>query len=191
MKETVLRSDALLMRPLEADDADDILALATAKSIVENTFVPAPYPPEAAHEFVRKSQDLWSDGEACVFGIVEAGSQRFAGCMGLHPVLEHSRAEVGYWIGEPFQGRGLATVALSLLIQFGFESLKLNRIEAGHFAGNIASGRVMQKAGMRFEGIRRGAAWHRDRFKDLHWYALLREDYVAQKSSQTKGTAED
>ena len=101
--------------------------------------------------------------------------------MGMHPVYEHFRAEVGYWIGQPYWGRGLASEALRLLIQFGFMTLKLNRVEAGHFEHNVASGRVMQKAGMRYEGLRRQFVWHRDRFRDLHWYAILREDYEPPK----------
>ncbi|MCY3778984.1 MAG: GNAT family protein [Chloroflexi bacterium] len=191
MDEVVLRCKMLLMRPLETRDVEDILALATAKEITDNTFVPVPYPPEAAEEFVRTRRELWSKDEAYVFGIIEKSSDRFAGCMGLHPLHDHFRAEVGYWIGVPFWGRGLATAALRLLIQFGFETLKLNRIEAGHFEHNIASGRVMQKADMRFEGVRRQAFWHRDRFKDAHWYAILREDYPLQLPSTKEETAED
>ena len=111
--------------------------------------------------------------------------------MGIHPAPEHDRAEVGYWIGKPFWGRGLATAALRLLLQFGFETLQLNRIEAGHFDYNPASGRVMEKAGMRFEGVRRQYVWHRDRYKDVRWYAILREDYDALQARKRKETAED
>ena len=191
MKEVILQGEVLLMRPLETRDVADILALATAKEIADNTFVPAPYPPEAAQEFVRTRRELWHKDEAYVFGIIEKRSDCFAGCMGLHPIPDHFRAEVGYWIGKPFWGRGLATTALRLLIQFGFETLGLNRIEAGHFEHNTASGRVMQKANMRFEGVRRQAFWHRDHFKDAHWYAILREEYETQSAGQSKETAED
>lgn len=181
MKEIVLQGEALLMRPLTSDDSADIHALVQAKAIGENTFVPVPYPPEAAEEFTRTRRELWEKDEAYVFGIIEREGGRFAGCMGMHPVYEHFRAEVGYWIGQPYWGRGLASEALRLLIQFGFMTLKLNRVEAGHFEHNVASGRVMQKAGMRYEGLRRQFVWHRDRFRDLHWYAILREDYEPPK----------
>ena len=179
------------MRPLEAGDAGAILELAAAPEIAANTFVPHPYPPEAAGEFIQMGRERWRADEAYVFAIIEKSSGRFAGCMGIHPVSEHNRAEVGYWIGKPFWGRGLATAALRLIIQFGFETLKLNRIEAGHFAGNTASGRVMQKANMRFEGVRRQAFWHRDSFKDAHWHAILCADYEALSAAEKKETAED
>lgn len=191
MKDLVLQGKALTMRPLEAGDVPDIHVLVQSKEIADNTFVPMPYPPEAALEFVKSRRELWRTDEAYVFGIIEKLSDRFAGCMGLHPVPDHFRAEVGYWIGKPYWGRGLATEALRLLIQFGFERIKLNRIEAGHFAGNTASGRVMQKANMRFEAVRRQALWHRDRFRDAHWYAILREEYEGHEPPITEETAED
>ena len=175
------------MRPLESRDASAILDLAAAPEIAANTFVPHPYTPEDAADFVRLGRERWRCGEAYVFGIIEKSSQCFAGCMGIHPVAEHNRAEVGYWIGLPFWGRGLATSALRLLLQFGFETLELNRIEAGHFDYNPASGRVMEKAGLRLEGRRRHYILHREQYKDVLWYAILRGDYAAQK----KETAED
>lgn len=191
MKTAILSGEMLTMRPLDGRDVADILALAAAPEIAANTFVPQPYPPEAAREFVRDRQEKWRNDEDYVFALIEKRSEAFVGCMGIHPVHEHFRAEVGYWIGTPYWGRGYATEALRLLIRFGFERLKLNRIEAGHFAHNPASGRVMQKADMRYEGLRRKFVWHRDCFKDLHWYAILREEYLEDQQSEKKETAED
>ncbi|MCE2473200.1 MAG: GNAT family N-acetyltransferase [Anaerolineae bacterium] len=191
MDHVKLENETVLMRPLEARDSSAIQDLAAAPEIAANTFVPHPYPPEAASEFIQKGQESWRSGEAYVFGIIDKSSQRFAGCMGIHPAPEHNRAEVGYWIGLPFWGRGLATAALRLLLQFGFETLKLNRVEAGHFDYNPASGRVMQKAGMRREGLRRQYVLHHEEYKDLVWYAIVREDYEALPSAKRKETAED
>lgn len=191
MDHVKLETKTLFMRPLETRDTSAILDLVVAPEIAANTFVPQPYPPEAADEFVRLGQQRWRDDEAYVFGIIEKSSGRFAGCMGIHPLLEHNRAEVGYWLGAPFWGRGLATSALRLLLKFGFETLKLNRVEAGHFDYNPASGRVMEKAGMRFEGLRRQYVLHRDQYKDLRWYAILGEDYDALSAGKRKETAED
>lgn len=177
MKDKILRCSPLWMRPLAEQDIAPIMKYASAPEIAANTFVPHPYPPKAAHEFVRKVGEEWRKDQGYTFAIIEAQSGCFAGCMGLHPVPEHQRAEVGYWIGLPYWGRGLATQALRLLIQFGFEELGLNRIAAGHFTHNPASGRVMQKANMRYEGTWRAYHYHRDGFKDSVWYAILREDY--------------
>ncbi len=177
MKKTLLDSDLVSMRPLGTGDVSFIQRLAAAKEIANNTYVPHPYPPGAAEEFVAKAREQWRSEEAFVFAIVEKASGQFAGCMGIHPASAHNRAEVGYWIGLPYWGRGLATAALRLIIQFGFEELKLNRIAAGHFPHNPASGRVMQKAKMRYEGRLRGALYHHDEYKDELRYAILQSDY--------------
>lgn len=177
MKKPVLQSDLVRMRAIEISDIMAIQRLAAAKEIANNTYVPHPYPPGAAEEFVAKVREQWRGEEAFVFAIIEKASDQFAGCMGIHPVSAHNRAEVGYWIGLPYWGRGLATSALRLIIQFGFEKLKLNRIAAGHFPHNPASGRVMQKANMRYEGRLRGALYHHDEYRDEIRYAILREDY--------------
>ena len=194
MKQIELVSDLVRMRPLERAHIADIGRLAAAEEIAKNTFVPHPYPPEAAEEFVQKGRAQWRDDEAYVFAIMEKASGQFAGCMGIHPQPAHHRAEVGYWIGAPYWGRGLATAALRLIIQFGFDELGLNRIAAGHFPQNLASGRVMQKANMRYEGRLRGALLHRGEYKDEVRYAILRDDYAADKrrgADNNKETAED
>ena len=174
MKQVTLESDIVLMRPLSPADIPHVQRLAAAEEIARNTYVPHPYPPEGAREFVGNAREQWREEAAFVFAIIEKASGDFAGCMGIHPQPAHHRAEVGYWIGKPYWGRGLATAGLRLIIEFGFERLKLNRIAAGHFPHNPASGRVMQKANMRYEGRLRGALLHHGEYKDEVRYAILR-----------------
>ena len=196
MKPQILEAEIVRMRPLESDDIPHILKLASAAEIAENTFVPHPYPPEAAAEFVSKTRERWHYDEGFTFAIIDTSSDAFVGAMGIHPKGEHHAAEVGYWIGKPFWGRGLATAALRRIIQFGFEQLGLNRIQAGHFRHNMASGRVMQKANMRYEGVQRQGMYHREQYKDVVYYAILREDYETRDRYQntnktTEKTAKD
>jgi len=183
MQERILEDSLTRLRPLRMADCAAILRYAAAPEIARNTFVPHPYPPQAAQEFVQQSQAKWRAGEAYVFAILEQASGQFVGCMGLHPAPAHNRAEVGYWIGKAFWGRGLATAALRLVLRFGFEDLQLNRIEAGHFVHNPASGRVMAKANMRREGLRRDYVWHHEKYKTVIWYAILRRDYASAAGS--------
>ena len=68
------------------------------------------------------------------------------------------------------------------MIQFAFEVVKLNRVQAQHLPQNPASGRVMQKAGMVCEGTLRQFIIHHDEYKDAVCYAILKQDYDALKS---------
>lgn len=179
-----MESDLCQMRPLDSRDIEPIRQLAGAAEIAANTFVPHPYPPDAASEFVKLCQERWKHDEAYVFAIIQKPDMDFAGTIGIHLDHAHNCADVGYWIGKPFWGRGLATAGLRLIIQFGFGRLQLNRIEAGHFPDNLASGRVMQKANMRFEGVRRQSILHRERYKDVVYYAILRDDHLRDQTSE-------
>lgn len=67
--------------------------------------------------------------------------------------------------------------AAACLLRFGFGQLGLNRIYANHNGGNDASGRVMQKLGMKYEGTIRQHVWHRGRFVDLVYYGILRSEF--------------
>jgi RimJ/RimL family protein N-acetyltransferase len=78
------------------------------------------------------------------------------GAISLRIELPQRRAELGYWVGVPYWGRGFATEAARAMIEFGFRRLSLHRIYAHHFVRNPASGRVMEKAGMQHEGTLRG-----------------------------------
>ena len=85
-------------------------------------------------------------------------------------------AEVGYSFSREFWNRGLATEALSAVIRSAFASLPVNRIEAQHDIRNPASGRVMEKSGMRKEGILRQRLKNKGEFIDTVLYAILRAD---------------
>ena len=78
------------------------------------------------------------------------------GVMGLHKIdYAHEKAEIGYWIGKPYWGKGYASAALKLFLTFVYKRFRLNRLEAGVFLKNPASARVLEKNGFRYEGIRR------------------------------------
>ena len=76
---------------------------------------------------------------------------RLYGCVGLAHNAAHHNGELGYWFGEPHWEHAAAAA----LIDHAFSVKDYHRVYAGHFADTPASGRVMQKCGMRFEGVRR------------------------------------
>lgn len=93
----------------------------------------------------------------------------------------HQRAEMGYWIGKPCWNRGYCSEAAEALLKYGFETLGLNRIFAHHMSSNPASGKVMQKIGMKREGFLRQHVRKWDVYEDLELYAILRSEYEALK----------
>jgi ribosomal-protein-alanine N-acetyltransferase len=98
------------------------------------------------------------------------------GAVGLILAPAHDRAELGYWIGAPYWGRGYATEASRAVVRWGFEGLGLRRIHASHFPRNPASGRVLEKLGMRHEGTLRQHVKKWDEYLDLESYGLLADE---------------
>ena len=182
LKPYTLEGDTLFMRPIEEGDIPTIAKLANNATIANNTFVPHPYSKGNAIEFVNTARNGWKNGTEYIFAVCSKETDQFMGAMGLHLQERHNLAEVGYWLGEPYWGKGYATQALRLIVQFGFEQVGLNRIQAGHFTHNPASGRVMVKVGLQYEGTRRQALRHTKGYRDESRYAILREDYHEQNS---------
>lgn len=90
-------------------------------------------------------------------------------------------AEIGYCIGKRWWRQGYTTEALEAVIRFFFEEVGLNRIEAGHDPNNPNSGKVMQKAGLQYEGTLRQARKNNQGICDYSICAILAEDYFAPK----------
>lgn len=171
-----LTTERLVLRPFTPDDGDRVQALAGAREVALGTLtIPHPYPDGAAQEWIATHAPKWAAGTLAAFAIV-LPEEGVIGAIGLEIVREHRRAELGYWMGVPWWGRGLATEAARGVIRFGFEVLELDRIHAGHYTRNPASGRVLEKAGMVREGVLRAHIVKWGKPEDVAVYAVLRAE---------------
>ncbi len=175
-----LQSPRLLLRPLEWEDAPRIEELAGNPQVAATTLrIPHPYPPGLAERFIEEQEMLYHSGQGISFAIVEKSNGIICGCLGLGREEEHLRAELGYWLGPQFWGRGYATEAARLLLGYGFAVMRLQRVIAHQFVFNAASGRVLEKLGMKREGLLRRHFYKPGRgFEDAFIYGLLLEEWV-------------
>lgn len=165
----------LRLRPFAAEDASAVQRLAGAFEVADTTLnIPHPYLDGMAEEWIGTHAGAWAKRETATYAVT-TDADGLVGAIGLRLEPAHRRAELGYWIGVPFWGRGYATEAARAIIRFGFESLALDRIYAVHLARNPASGRVMARAGMTPEGVSRRHMIKNGRAEDLVRYAILRE----------------
>jgi RimJ/RimL family protein N-acetyltransferase len=177
-----LTTERLLLRPFVRADAPEVERLAGAWEVAETTLnVPHPYPPNAASAWIDSHAPAWQSGTRLTLAISpREDPDALVGAIALGITSEHARAELGYWIGRAFWNRGYATEAARAIVDFGFATLGLNRIQAQHFVRNAASGRVMEKIGMHKEGVRRQAYRRFDRFEDVALWAILASDRASQ-----------
>ncbi|TFW05466.1 N-acetyltransferase [Oxalobacteraceae bacterium OM1] len=153
-----ITGDGLCLRPLTAHDVGEF-ALGVRESLATvGAWMPwchAGYTTAEAQAWFRLCEDNMVAGLAWDLGIfLEDG--RFCGGTGINQVNRLANmANVGYWIREPMQGRGIAARAVRLLVPFAFDALKLTRLEIIAAEHNLASRRTAEKAGAQLECIAR------------------------------------
>lgn len=134
-------------------------------------YMPYPYTPEDADSFIAgcTARDPQTD-----FAIDVGGEA--VGAIGIIPGSDVQRisAEVGYWLGEEYWGRGIMTRVLSVFADHIFSTTSVSHLSATVFGTNPASSRVLEKAGFRHVGVYRKAAVKNGLLVDLHCYEKLK-----------------
>jgi ribosomal-protein-alanine N-acetyltransferase len=174
----LLKTQRLVLRAFDMQDAPAVAAYCSDWELASTTAnIPHPYDVSLAQVWIAGHRAALERDDAITFAITLAESGKLVGAVGLHFNKQFRLAEVGYWIGVPHWGRGIATEAAGEMIRFAFEDQGLNRVQARHMTRNPASGRVMEKVGMRFEGILRQSIFRWDRFEDVAMYSILRSEF--------------
>jgi len=167
-----LKDGPVRLRGFSDLDQVRLAGLCNNKKIWDNVrdLLPSPYTEQNALEFIRLCQQ---EVPATTFAIEYKGE--LAGCIGLVKQTDVYRlgAELGYWIGEPYWGMGIATKAVGLLTDYGFNQLGLVRIYSGVFDFNIASRRVLEKSEFKLEGIFKKSIIKNGKIGDEYRYSKL------------------
>ena len=177
-------TDRLRLRAFTDDDAPRLTALLEAREVVEFTPYPHPYGLEDARAFLAR-QRRWAEEGAAVHWAIEPRDTPEGSpdglCGGVLAKLEaqHRCAELGYWLGRNRWGRGLATEAAAAALAWCFDDWGANRVQAEFVPRNPGSRRVLEKLGLRPEGLLRQRLRRFERYEDLEQYALLRAEREA------------
>ena len=162
--------DSCLLRPLVPSDAPALAAHANDREIWLNLRdrFPHPYALADAEAYIASCAGR---SVPTSFGIVVDGV--VGGNISLHPGsdIERISAEMGYWLGRPFWGRGVISDAVEAMTHYAFAELKLHRVFAVPFTRNVASVRVLEKNGFAHEGLMRRSAIKDGMILDQHLYA--------------------
>jgi RimJ/RimL family protein N-acetyltransferase len=175
-----LETERLILRPFTLADAAEVKRLAGDRDIASTTItIPHPYEDGMAEEWIGSQQERFDKGEAVPFAITHGEQGYLIGSIGLQIAKELDRADLGYWIGKPYWNQGYCTEAAQAVVRYGFEVLGLHRISASHITRNPASGRIMQKIGMKHEGHLREHSKKWGNYDDVEIYGILRSEYSA------------
>jgi len=175
-----LTTERLILRRMEMKDAQDIFAYGRNKEVARHVLWKAYTHIAEVREYIRYMQKKYRAGKAASWCIELKDSGRVIGTIGyMWYQPEHNSVEVGYSLAKDQWNQGIMTEALERVMHYTFMDLQIHRIEAQHEIDNPASGAVMKKCGMQYEGRLRGRLFNKGRYVDVDLYSILRPEYVA------------
>ena len=172
-------TERIKLRRLKLSDAQDIYENLQDKEIIKWTLnIPWPYEKQDAIKFIRETHYRIKEKTGYALGIVLKETNRVIGVIDIFKIdWKNKNAELGYWLGKKYWGRGLTTEAVKLMLKFAFEKLKLHRVYASLFEENVASRRVLEKSGFKLEGIMRECRYKHNRWHNELKFSILKNDY--------------
>ena len=173
-----LETERLILRRLNSLDVNEIFALRSNPEIMQ--FIPRPLikTKEEALDFIATMDENINNNIVINWAITTKDDPKLIGMIGFYRMKpENYRAEVGYILSAEFHGQGIITEALERVIQFGFEKMKLNSIEAVIDPGNYGSEKVLLKNNFIKEGHFKEHTFFEGKFLDSVFYSLLKKNY--------------
>ena len=173
-----LETERLILRKMVLNDAEAVFAYASNSEVSRYTLWETHRSIEDSRAFLEFATQKYENGGEPDWGIVYRGNGCLVGACGfVNWEAEHARAEVGFVLSREYWGRGLMSEAVRAILRFGFKRMNLNRIEARCIAENAASARVMEKAGMFYEGTLRQREYIKGAYRDIKLYAILKKGF--------------
>jgi RimJ/RimL family protein N-acetyltransferase len=169
-----LTTERLVLRPFRDDDAPAVARILSTPRMYDQTLsFPTPYPVESAVSWIGSHLEAAEKGFKLQWAIA-LPDRRLVGTVSLALEKDPPRGDLGYWIGVDDWNRGYATEAVRAVVAYGTDVLHLPRIEAMCFTGNIASARVLEKAGLLFEELREAYVLKDGQPRDVLLYGMAR-----------------
>lgn len=177
---TIIVTENIRLKQLELSDAIDMFTTIDRQRDYLGKWLP----------FVAFTRNV-SDSENYIRSVLAASTEKrdfvirykgdFAGLIGFKNTDKLNRkAEIGYWLSEPCQKKGIITSSVTAVMRFAFEEMNINRVQIRCAVGNFPSKSIPQRLGFRFEGIERdGELLTENRFTDIEVYSLLKNEFLS------------
>lgn len=174
-----IETERLLLRRMKISDYTDMYEYSCLDSVTKyllwNSHPDARY----TRDYLAYIQSQYRAGEFYDWAVVHKETNKMIGTCGFARLdFENNSAEIGYVLNPDFWRRGYATEAVKKIIDFGFHTLNLHRIEARYIVGNEVSRRVMEKCGMTHEGVHRASLFVKDSYVNVGYCAITAEEYI-------------
>jgi ribosomal-protein-alanine N-acetyltransferase len=172
---TIIKSKKFILRPFRKGDQTSLVKNINNRKISRNTLsIPYPYRMSNARSWINYNLKLDKKKKKEEINFVIDMGGEVIGSIGLRKIKAGHMAEVSYWMGEKYRGQGIMTSVLKEITKYGFNELKLIRMEIGIFPFNQASRRVAEKNGYKYEGRMRKYVLKNKKFIDALLFAKVR-----------------
>lgn len=175
----ILHTRRLMLRRICSSDVDDMFEYSSDPAVTRYlTWAPHPNRKYTAR-YISFLDIKYDEGRFYDWGIILRGENKMIGTCGFTRFSEENNsAECGYVINPRYWGQGIAAEALTEVMRFGFMTLRLHRIECRYMVGNDNSRRVMEKAGLTYEGTNRDAVLVGKEYKTVGVCAIIADDFL-------------
>ena len=180
MKNPFIIGKKVYLRPVETEDAELFVKWQSNPDVRYSFFIGFPTNSTRQKEYI---ENLYKEKDFILFVVMSVESDEDVGFTGFYRVDWIGRAATyGIIIGEPKEwGKGFGSEVTKLMVDYGFRTLGLNRIQLHVWKGNNRGLKAYQKAGFKKEGILRQAMYHAGKYEDFYVMSILRKEYLAKR----------
>lgn len=175
----VLSSGELVLRPIEDKDTAALFSHFSDNAVTKYMDIDSFTNISEATQIIQFFHQSLEKEEGMRWAITLAGSDELIGTCGYHKISKtHFKAEIGYDLRPSYWGKGIMKEAVSIMLDYGYEELQFNRIEAFVDPDNLASSKLLTRLGFRYEGFLRDAFFEKGKFVNAELYSLLRSEHT-------------
>jgi len=172
-----LNTQRLHLRRMDISDSHSLFKIWSDPDVTKYMNISSFTHEAQAKEMIELLEELAQANEAIRFSMIERKSNQIIGTCGFNFIdFENGKAEIGYDLAKAYWGMGFAPEAIKALLDYAFNTLQLNKIEAKVEPANVNSIKVLQKLNFMFEGQHRQYEEPNERFININMYSLLKMD---------------
>jgi ribosomal-protein-alanine N-acetyltransferase len=170
-------SEHLILREQRVSDYEDFYNYISKPIVKEYILSPLPNSLEDSKEELNYWNGLFYKRSGIYWAIAIKKSDRMIGSIGFHEInYINNRAEISYDLTREAWGKGIMSLAMNKVLDFGFGNMGINRIQASTVKENVASIKLLERCGFQKEGVLRNYRRHKQKFYDIEFYSLLAND---------------
>lgn len=169
------------LKPIQAHDAIDLFPLIYKSKVTDTICWDGPDSLDTFKEGLAEREKQVQAGKIHLFTIIEKQTGHKVGSIDVRPYEQDFIGDMGLWIGETYHGKGYGTMAVSLILDYAFNELNMEKVEAKIFVGNQQSKRIFEKNGFKCEGTIRKCVLKNGQYLDEWLMGILKDEYSKDK----------